>query len=449
MFTPNTAARYGYVPITNQPPVITGQLPIYQNYQQFSPANMQTNQGFLTPRRLAMQALGQQLYGPQSSGGYQQSFQNPPPVYQNFVPNPGYANQNFSLPSNAYQNLPQPVGLQKPPADYNQVGITTPNGSRYYNRIVREKDGKIDVINSRSDSNERAFAVTNTTIFRSDIPATKVSNNTICYFNPKSTQPVATVTIGNWTGRAMIDTGSNKSIVSDKFISQIGVPIMKDRKAERVNTICGLVSFDKRILADVTLMGYKVPKWEITVVADSPALNNNDFDAIIGAEFMYKLPPMVIDIYSGMAWLVEIDRRELSRARNSTVGCITTDKEQIGTVCTNVILSSHIKDHREDIQVEDNFPLTSRYVSRSKKEEKQVKYLPSADNLSSDGDYKMPSLNIKQKEIPKQARTQKKFRTNQHFLPKWKQDLRTPENPTVTRRGRTIKSPVYKDFIQH
>ena len=187
--------------------------------------------------------------------------------------------------------------------------------------MVREKDGKSQILRSRSNSKERSYDATNTAIFRSDVPAIKVSNDIACYFNPKFTQPVATVEIGNWTGRAMIDTGSNKSIVSDKVISQIEVPIMKDNKAERVNTICGLVSFNKRILADVTLMGYKVPKWEITVVADSPAMNNNDFEAIIGAEFMYKLPPMLIDIYSGTAWLVEKDRRQLLQPRGM-LGCI-------------------------------------------------------------------------------------------------------------------------------
>ena len=45
-----------------------------------------------------------------------------------------------------------------------------------------------------------------------------------------------------------------------------------------------------------------MPKWEITVVKDSLAMDNNNFDAIVGAEFMYKLQPMGIDIKTGTAW---------------------------------------------------------------------------------------------------------------------------------------------------
>ena len=113
--------------------------------------------------------------------------------------------------------------MQKPPSVYKQIGvdtptkssstnlpsqgITTPNGSRYYHRIVREKDGKIDVIKGRSNSEERTFVAINPIIFRSNVQAARISNEHFSHFDPRARQPIATVKIGNWVGRAMTIPG--------------------------------------------------------------------------------------------------------------------------------------------------------------------------------------------------------------------------------------------------
>ena len=158
---------------------------------------------------------------------------------------------------------PQPSGSKQPPSIYKQMsvrtpvndiskqlssqGIITPNGSKYYNKVIRKKNGKVEIVGSRSNSRERPYTASNNAIFRSEAKAIKVFNETTCHYSLRAAQPVTTVTIGNWTGLAMIDTGSNKTLVSDKIVSKIGSPVIKDMKAEKVNTICGFVSFDKKI----------------------------------------------------------------------------------------------------------------------------------------------------------------------------------------------------------
>ena len=128
-------------------------------------------------------------------------------------------------------------------------------------------------------------------------------------------QPLATVKIGKWIGRAMIDTGSTKTLVSDKIVSQIGSPVYKDEFAERVNTISGIACFDQKIRANINLLGHQAHKWNITVVKDSPAINNNEFEAIIGADLLSKLPPVLIDYQKGV---LSLPRPQLKSKSNNS-----------------------------------------------------------------------------------------------------------------------------------
>lgn len=192
-------------------------------------------------------------------------------------------------------------------------GLLTPNGSRYFNKVVREKDGKTEIMDSRSNYQENIGVTNNDSIFRSSIQAARISDENFCHFNPRATKPMATVKIGNWVGRAMIDTGSTKTLVTDKIINQIGLPIIRNLKVERVNTINGIAVFDRRIKGDIILLGYKIPSWEVTIANNSPAFNNNDFDAIIGAELLAKLPPMLLDIKNGRMNLVHTSKKQLGQ----------------------------------------------------------------------------------------------------------------------------------------
>ena len=128
--------------------------------------------------------------------------------------------------------------MQQPPSIYKQIGVrtpvkdltkqlstqgvTTPGGSKYFNKVLREKDGKLEIVGIRSNSKERNIAASNTAIFRSEAKAVKVSDNVTCHYSSRAAQPVAKEIIGNWTGLAMIDTGSNKTLVSDKIVIKIG-----------------------------------------------------------------------------------------------------------------------------------------------------------------------------------------------------------------------------------
>ena len=60
---------------------------------------------------------------------------------------------------------------------------------------------------------------------------------------------------------------------------------------------------------------------------------------------MYKLPPMMIDIKKGTAWLVEDNVAPPgSQSRNNTSGCLTPDPEQNdqNTICTSIANSPNL-----------------------------------------------------------------------------------------------------------
>ena len=106
--------------------------------------------------------------------------------------------------------------------------------------------------------------------------------------------------------------------MTDKIINQIGLPIIKEPKASRVNTISGIAFFDRKTRADIILLGYKVPNWEVIIASNSPAMNNNEFDAIIGAELLAKLPPVLLDIKKGVINLVHTVEEEPGQLNYAT-----------------------------------------------------------------------------------------------------------------------------------
>ena len=90
-------------------------------------------------------------------------------------------------------------------------------------------------------------------------------------------------------------------------------------------------------------------------------MDNNNFDAIVGAEFMYKLPPMGSDIKTGTAWIMEDKSASFpgSQSRNCTSGCLTPDPEnEKNTICTSITNSPKLCKNESQFTFDQN-PSTS------------------------------------------------------------------------------------------
>jgi hypothetical protein len=117
------------------------------------------------------------------------------------------------------------------------------------------------------------------------------------HFNINEDLPVVNVTIGHWTGKALIDTGSSRSVAALSIEKQLGGNFM-EVYGEHAVGIGGITKFERVVRTSGTIMGYDVSDLDLYILSKG-ALEREGFKILLGADFLRAVPPLVVDYQCG------------------------------------------------------------------------------------------------------------------------------------------------------
>ena len=107
--------------------------------------------------------------------------------------------------------------------------------------------------------------------------------------------PIVTATIGGWTGRILLDTGSTRTLLPADLLNKIQGKVIPPSDIDAMG-MSGSVPYHAEIFTDINLFGYDIKNHHCYMIKEpTNTFKDPEITAILGTDVLYRLPPICFD----------------------------------------------------------------------------------------------------------------------------------------------------------